>query len=105
MNKNGNPRTIRVWIARYPQGWQPRCWQDVPPQVIVLEPAAERCMAPHEAALFIEGFNCESMGSPRDNRWAIACAVDIRYEGDFCRGEFAPSEKMVRFPATERIAG
>ncbi len=78
-------RLFRVWIARY-DDWRPGRWDDVPPQARAVEPAVPECLTIDAAAQVIEGFN-SGMLCDTGKRWAVAVAVNLRYEGDPAPGE------------------
>jgi hypothetical protein len=75
----------RIWIAR---GGRPLLADhgQVPSGMVAVEPAEPGTMSPDEAATYVEAFNATALGHPGD-LWAVAVAVEIRYEGEPRPGE------------------
>lgn len=74
-------RQYRLWIGRVGH-WRPRCWQDLPPRFVALEPADDSCYSAKHALAFLEGFNRQMLAT-RGRHWAVALAIEIRSGGDF----------------------
>ena len=92
---------IRVWIARFEQGWHPRYWDEVPPTALIVEPAVDRSMSLQEAALFIEGFNREALANPSTRRWAIARPVSVQYQGDLSCGDIQEAHQFLNMGSAD----
>jgi hypothetical protein len=97
------PPLYRVWIVHY-QDWRPHCWNEVPPQYRAVELAVGGCLSQDAAAHWLEGYNAAMLSNEAtlfdearlsdDDRlsddaklWAVAVAVQLRYEGDLAPGE------------------
>jgi hypothetical protein len=83
---NECPQLYRVWIARY-EDWQPRGWDEVPPRYCAVELAVPECLPREAAACVLEGFNTAMLdeqrpGDKEKQFWAVAVAVELRYDGD-----------------------
>jgi hypothetical protein len=78
-DRNGE-RVFRIWIAQA-RDWLPRCWNDVPPAAVALEPAEAGCLVADEARVYLEGFNQRMLAEARP-LWAVALPVRVQYAGD-----------------------
>jgi hypothetical protein len=82
-----------VWIAQY-QNWLPDRWDAVPPRFRVLEPAVAGCLSQEAAAHWLQGFNADMLAIGK-NLWAVAVAVQLRYEGDLAPGQIVGERGLV----------
>lgn len=96
------PEIYRVWLAEY-RDWQPRCWSDVPPSSVALEPAEQGCMTAEQATQYIESFNQAMLAKPR-NVWAVGVRVAVRYRGDLQAGQTIAARQVAALPQ-HRTAG
>jgi hypothetical protein len=81
----------RVWIVHC-QNWRPSGWDEVPPQYRAVELAVTGCLTRDAAAHWREGYNGAMLGDPASffgaaRLWAVAVAVQVRYEGDLLPGQ------------------
>ena len=78
-------QVYRVWIVHC-VNWRPCRWDEVPPQYRAVELAVGGCLSQEAAAHWLEGYNVAMLAD--DARlWAVAVAVQMRYEGDLTPGE------------------
>lgn len=79
------PSMYRVWIVQF-RNWRPEQWDAVPPRFTVLEPGVADHLSPEAAAHWLQGFNADMLSAGK-NLWAVAVAVQLRYEGDLVAGQ------------------
>ena len=82
---NRDESLFRIWIAD-PRDWLPRCWNEVPPAAVALQPAEEGCLVADEAREYLKGFNRQMLAEARP-LWAVALPVRVQYAGDVQPGE------------------
>jgi hypothetical protein len=70
----------RVWIVRY-AGRRPNGWCELPTGAVAVEPAERGTMTARRARQYVEAFNRAAEGG-REQVWAVALPVSIRYQGD-----------------------
>jgi hypothetical protein len=70
----------RVWIIRC-EGRSPEVWCEAPSGAIAVEPAERGVMHAQRARHYVEAFNRVAEAG-RQNLWAVALPVAIRYVGE-----------------------
>lgn len=80
----------RIWIVRY-VGKTPDDWHDLPASGVALEPAEPGALPEKRARKYVEAFNRAALDR-RQNVWAIAVPVTLRYEGDLTAGDVVGRE-------------
>lgn len=80
MTNTATPDLFRIWITRFHR-WQPRSWQDLPPEATALELAEPDCFTAVEALAYLEGHNSVALGR-QDRCWAVAVPVVLTYQGE-----------------------